>query len=380
MDGARYLLPEDRPDYERVLDEALRRVRHNTQLTSKNHFNAEQLRAITLVDDGEGVAGRALLDSMVLNTRAGSLEHADALFWRATVAPSATEAERDYRSILLDHPVSPRVPDVLLRLAQLELARGHRAGALVLLQRLELEYPNHPSRARTNYWMARAFLDENDVARGCARVAEARARLSRDEVELRNQIDFLALRCPTLPATVAAATTPSAPPSTAPRPAAPTQQPAATPTQPPAESTRSTPPRSQPASTGAVPAPTLPRDTSQLVARDTRPSVPRETTPALPRPTTPAPTPAATTPAATPTPPPPLGGWSVQVAAYSTRPPAEELLQRLRARGIDARIDGNEFPFRVRVGRYPTRVAASAALRDLQSQGVEGFIVRAGTR
>ena len=55
-------------------------------------------------------------------------------------------------------------------------------------------------------------------------------------------------------------------------------------------------------------------------------------------------------------------------------------MQRLRGRGIDARIDGDEFPFRVRVGRYPTRVAASAALRDLQTKGVEGFIVRAGTR
>jgi cell division protein FtsN len=55
-------------------------------------------------------------------------------------------------------------------------------------------------------------------------------------------------------------------------------------------------------------------------------------------------------------------------------------VQRLRARGIDARIEGNEFPYRVRVGRYPTRVAASGALRDLQSKGVEGFIVRAATR
>jgi cell division protein FtsN len=329
-------------------------------------------RAIALVDDGEGVAGRAMLDSMVLNTRTGSLEHAEALYWRATVAPTATDAERDYRSILLDHPVSPRIPDVLLRLAQLELTRGHRAGALVLLQRLELEYPNAPNRARTSYWVARAFLDENDVARGCARVSEARSRLGRDDVELRNQIDFLALRCPTA---VAAAPTAAAP-STAPPPR----------TQPP-PSTQPPPTRTQPP---PMPVVAPPRDTSELVARDTRPSVPRETIPVSPRPTTAAPPTAARTPATpppstpggtavTPAPAPPLGGWSVQVAAYSTRSPADELVQRLRARGIDARIDGNEFPYRVRVGRYPSRVAASAALRDLQSKGVEGFIVRAGT-
>jgi cell division protein FtsN len=299
---------------------------------------------------------------MVLNTRAGSLDHAEALYWRATVAPTATDAERDYRSILLDHPVSPRIPDVLLRLAQLELTRGHRAGALVLLQRLELEYPNAPNRARTSYWMARAFLDENDVARGCARVSEARSRLSRTDVELRNQIDFLALRCPTAIAAAPATTAPSAAPPTR--------------TQPPP--TRPQPP----SSAGTVPAAAPTRDTSRLVARDTRPSVPRETTSVSPRPTTAVPPPASTpvgTPV-TPAPAPPLGRWSVQVAAYSTRASADELVQRLRARGIDARIEDNEFPYRVRVGRYPTRVAASGALRDLQSKGVEGFIVRAATR
>ncbi|WP_174856237.1 phage holin family protein [Streptomyces otsuchiensis] len=46
MDGAKYLLPEDRPDYERVLDEALRRVRHDSQLTAQDRFDTEQLRTL----------------------------------------------------------------------------------------------------------------------------------------------------------------------------------------------------------------------------------------------------------------------------------------------------------------------------------------------
>src|SRR3990172_2641691 len=46
--------------------------------------------------------------------------------------------------------------------------------------------------------------------------------------------------------------------------------------------------------------------------------------------------------------------WSVQVAAYATREVAERLAQRLVARGYAARVTAGK-PYRVRIGRYPTR-------------------------
>ena len=52
----------------------------------------------------------------------------------------------------------------------------------------------------------------------------------------------------------------------------------------------------------------------------------------------------------------------VQVAAVSTNAEAISMVQRLRDRGYDARIDGTAAPFRVRFGRFPTRAAAAAAL------------------
>lgn len=285
-------------------------------------------RAMQLVNDGEGVAGRALLDSMVSAARPGSLEYAEALYWRATVAPSAMEAEQDYRRIILDHPLSPRIPDALLRLAQLELTRGDRDNAIRHLQQLDLQYPAIPGRARTSYWLARAYLDQNDMARGCAAVLEARTRAAPGDVELRNQIDFIAQRCPVTAVTVPV--DPAAPPSA---------------TQPAAPAT-------------VTPAP----------PRDTAPSIP--TPPA----TTPVTTPATAPPAA------PTGSWSVQVAAFSTRSQASALVERLRARGHQARVDGTAAPFRVRVGAHATRAAATAALRELQAAGMEGFVVQVETR
>src|SRR5262249_14081999 len=59
------------------------------------------------------------------------------------------------------------------------------------------------------------------------------------------------------------------------------------------------------------------------------------------------------------------GKFTLQVAAYTTRAEADRLADRLKGRGIDARVVGSANLFRVRVGRYETRAAATAAQREL---------------
>lgn len=295
-------------------------------------------RAVALVNDGEGAAGRALLDSMVNAARAGSLELAEALYWRATVAPSAAGAEQDYRRVILDHPLSPRIPDALLRLAQLELARGDRENALRRLQRLDIEYPGYTGRARTSYWLARAHLDQNDIDRGCAAVTEARGRAAPNDVELRNQIDFLALRCPA-PAPPAVASSQPADPS-------------AGGTTPPAPAPTAAAPPSQPSASPEAPAANPPQ-------------------PEVERPRAAAPPPAAAAPSSF---------WSVQVAAFGNRTQASALADRLRGRGYRARVDGTTAPYRVRIGQYPGRAAAAAALQEIKARGMEGFVVQVDAR
>ena len=49
-------------------------------------------------------------------------------------------------------------------------------------------------------------------------------------------------------------------------------------------------------------------------------------------------------------------------------------MQRLGARGINARVDGTEKPFRVRVGYFGTRAGANAELAKLKKSGQDGFI------
>lgn len=73
------------------------------------------------------------------------------------------------------------------------------------------------------------------------------------------------------------------------------------------------------------------------------------------------------------------GRFSVQIAAYQNKADADALVKRLAASDMSARTVGTKKPFRVQVGRYATRAAASAALAELKRNGQKSaFVVEAG--
>jgi hypothetical protein len=72
--------------------------------------------------------------------------------------------------------------------------------------------------------------------------------------------------------------------------------------------------------------------------------------------------------------------FSVQVAAFSTKTEASALAKRLSARGYAVRVVGERQPYRVRVGRYPTRTRADDAVRQMRRQNVRGIVVEAEPR
>jgi cell division septation protein DedD len=275
-------------------------------------------RAEHLVREGRGEAGRALVDTLLAATRPGSPQHAQALYWHASLASDAAQAERGYRRVIVEYPATQWSGDALLNLAQLELARGDQERALVHLYRFEREHPRHESRARASVWLARLHFDKKNEPRGCAALATARIAASPEDVELRNQIDHYAQRCIGVDTSAA----PARPPTSTPAPANTPPPPASMPTDAPAtDSQRITP-------------------SSDSVARGSLE----------------------------------VGGYTVQVAAYDTRAAAEALIERLNARGYTARLASNARPFRVRIGRYDSRADAVAAQQRLKAKGIEGFV------
>jgi hypothetical protein len=273
-------------------------------------------RARMLVESGNGRAGRLVLDSMVNASGVATPALGELLYWRGLLSESSTDAERDWRRLLLDAPMSPRAEDALLRLAQLEQMRGRPAASRALLDRLVREHREPASQARAHFWLAKAWFDENDRPRACGALDVVRREAPPSAVELRTQADDLHSRCRGVtPVTALVAE--------APRGAA-LARPVAT-----IDSTR--------VDESVAPG-------RNAAGRDAagRPADAR---------------------------------FSVQLAASNTRIQADQVVQRLAVRGIEARVDGEVAPFRVRTGYFTTRAQAAARLVQIRSQGfADAFI------
>jgi len=348
------------------------------------------VRAQALVSDGNGAAGRALIDSVIAATPAGAPLYPQALFWRATLAASAADAESDYRHIVVDYPLAPQAEDALLRLAQLELARGDRDGALIHLQRIQRDYPRSKSLARASYWTARVLFEKNDVTNACAANAKALSQTDSGQIELRNQIQYQGQRCPS----VAPAVTTAAPVSDPVSPSvtttasstattAVTNSPAASSSSAAVErervkvSTADTASPRVPATSNPVATPPVARPTPPAQANDAKPSIVDPAKTPKPVAEKPATKPAVVATSATAT---KTSGYSVQVAAYNHKVDADKLVSTLSKKGYAARVDGSVAPFRVRIGRYTTENEAEDALKQIKSKHMDGFVVRAPER
>ena len=369
------------------------------------------VRAQTLVSDGNGAAGRALIDSVIAVTPPTARLYPEALFWRASLAANAADAESDYRHIVVDYPLAPQAEDALLRLAQLELARGDREGALRHLQRIQRDYPRSKSLARAGYWTARVLFEKNDIPNACAANANALLQAGTSEVELRNQILYQGQRCPApvvakaeSPATISSANSEavSASSSTPTRTTTsiPTSAASTTPTSASVNSSKTTGASSASApqaggektaavdsvSAAATTASTTPktidvplppplRPTPLTEASDSRPSIVDPTK--APKTTTSKPIAKSAAPASH------GSGYSVQVAAFTGKDgkiEADKLASSLNKRGYSARVDGSVAPFRVRIGRYATAKDAEDALRKIKANYMDAFVVRAPER
>jgi cell division septation protein DedD len=337
---------------------------------SRARLDSLYARARQLVLEGNGTVGRALIDSLVNTSAAGTPAHVDALFWRASLAGTASDAERDYRRIIVEYPLSVRSADALLSLAQLEIARGDRENAALHLQRFLLDHPESPERARASLSLGRMLIEQGRVARGCAVIGRGRGALSSDAVELRNQMDYYAQRCEGVDTVEVVAAQPlRTDTGTPPRGAPPRGAPPGTDT---IRKIAAPPVRQAVVPSSSAPAPVAPRrDTAAPGTTATRPAPARDTTTkradtAAKKPVTaPAPAPAA------------ASRFTVQVAAFETKAEADQLVDRLKKRGLAARVFGTARPFRVRIGRFTSESVASDLLKSLRAQGMNGFVTPA---
>ena len=323
-------------------------------------------------------AARALADSLVTSLPAGSASLPAALFAKASIAPSAAEAERDYTRIVNEFRFAPQVPDALMRLALLESARNNRAGALKSLDRLLRDHSDAAVRSRASLLAGRLRMEAGDPARACDLLAAAYASAGNAERDVRDQAESIGASCPT-PVAVMARRDP--PPMGVMRaPSESTVTPVIAAASAPARGTKRQ--TAVPAKPVAAPvrrdtAPT-PKPAPVVVKRDTAPT-PKPVPVVVKRDTAPPPKPTPVAPTtATPIAPATSTRYGVQFAAYNDKPGAEKLASVLRERGITARVEGDVKPFRVRAGRFTTRAEAEASAALWRRSGQPAIVVTLG--
>ncbi len=280
-------------------------------------------RAQRLVTDGQGAAGRALIDTVVSQAATQPARMAEALFWRAALAEQAATAERDYQRVTVEHALSPWSGEALLRLGQLAYARGERTAALRAFARLVVEQAETPIAPVGLFWKGRVLLEQGEMGPACDALRDAARRAAPNALELRNQVEFYAQRCRDVGSAAPA-------PSTAV---------ATSPTVPPTSATSST--------GGAASASRA------------------EAATAVPPGAEPAPAPRAKPRAPTAT-------WALQVSAHSSRAEAARAARTLTNRGYAARVDGTTAPFRVRIGAYATEAEALKDQARAKKKGLKG--------
>ena len=356
-------------------------------------------------------AARELADSLVNALPSTASAMPAALFAKASIAPSAAEAERGYERIVNDYRFASQVPDALMRLALLENARNNRTGALRHLDRLLRDHSDAPVRSRASLMAGRMRMDANDPARACELLAAAYASAGPKEHDVRDQAATVGAKCPT-PVAIMAERDP--PPMGVVRAAREVAVPSVVAPVPVPASRRARRGDTAVMPTPVATTPAVRRDTTLKpvvvapIRRDTTPKpvvvapIRRDTTPKpvapapAPKPVVTAPirrdtTPKPVAPAPAPKPvaptvhadtaaarPATAGHFGVQFAAYNDRPSAEQYASILRSRGITARVEGVVAPFRVRAGRFTTRAEAEASSALWRRPGTAAIVVVLG--
>jgi cell division septation protein DedD len=271
-------------------------------------------RAQRLVATGNGAAGRLLVDSVVAATPPDSGHYAAALLWRAKLATSERDAERDYRRIVVEYPLFEGSGVALLALAGIESARGDRDLAALHLERFVLENPSSAERPSAGLRLSRILFEQNRPARACAALLGTQAATPETSVELRNQVNFFVPQCRAVDTSAAARSAERV----SMRQAAPLASNAVGPAG---------------ADSGRVPPTASVSSHASAAAR-----------------------------------------FTVQVGAYDSRNEADRVATRLRGQGYEARVIGEKKPFRVHIGRYATRAAAEAFSKQLTAKKIANYV------
>ena len=166
-------------------------VQPSNRLTAQT----DTLRAAALrVAQTRPDSARALVRRLLASLSPQDSLYPGALFTAGRVAADAVTAATSLQRVVIEYGRSVWADSALVLLTQLYFAQGDPAATVQAAERLRLDYPDSPLKARADFWGARGYFDLKDDVHGCSLVREALDGAGVD-VEFRNQVSFYAPRC-----------------------------------------------------------------------------------------------------------------------------------------------------------------------------------------
>jgi hypothetical protein len=268
--------------------------------------------ALRLAQEGLGDSARAVISRLVARTEPTDTLYPQMLYTRGLISADPRDMRNDLQRVAVEYASSNWADDALLRLALLDYAGGQLDASARTLERIALDHSTSPLYPRAALWAGRVYFELRRPDDACRWLREGRARAG-DDAELNAQLAGQVQRC----ADVAVRTdTTVAPPAPVP------------PVPPPAPAAAQTPAVAPPDSTPAQPTARPPADSFPV-----RPP-----------------------------------GFRIQIAAVNTAGAADTIAARARATGIETVVTREGPYYKVRVGSYPTRTEAAAALPAVRAR------------
>jgi len=119
----------------------------------------------------------------------------EAAYRRTFTTTSAGEAERALNTFVQQYGASGHVDDALLRLAQLEISRGNRSGAIEHLTKLAEHAPIQLDRARAIVMASQAHLDNGDTTSACQVITPDLASAAASDTTIAHQLTNVSSMC-----------------------------------------------------------------------------------------------------------------------------------------------------------------------------------------
>jgi tetratricopeptide (TPR) repeat protein len=170
------------------------------------------VNVVRIAQEGQTDSAQQVLNGILATTSPNDSLFPQLLYTQGIIARTLDDRRRAFARITVEYANSSWADDALVQLALLDYAAGNRDEAARKFTRLKTDYPGSPLMVKASYWAARDLFELHRQQEACTWVNDGLAAAG-DDIETKNQLNWLSGRCGAAMAQDSTRTDSNAPPS-----------------------------------------------------------------------------------------------------------------------------------------------------------------------